>query len=543
MKKLIRLLPAVATLMTLIAIPTPASAATNWYVEPTGNDANTCTAPGPTNACMTIQAAINKASSGDTINVAAGTYLELAVGPLTVSKTLTLLGAQNGIDARTRVGTESIINDLQGTSVGASNVVIDGFTVQNSTVAAFTGFGIWLNPGISGTQILNNIIQDNIVGIGLANAGPTQALIRHNLIRNNTKPGGASGSGIYTDEFSGGPTVRNVLVEENTFSGHAGFGGAINISNTDSAGGVFNLDVASNSFNANSRAFVLFNTHNSTIHDNTSTGSTFVGSADVRIFDNNTSLSILRNDVNNGLGHAIRLSFLGAVGGPSSGVEIHRNNIEVFALTGLTVDPLSHVGTVNAECNWWNSPSGPFNVPNNPTGTGEEVVGDADFTPWLTARAPGGPCIGGLASTPGKVTGGGQVQGDPLFSPLGELLSLPALIVSTSGGAQANFGFVIQFTSGATAPKGNLVYQDHGANVRIKATSYDQLIIGTGICGPNTHATFTGMAEVNGVSESLTVVVDDCGEPSSGPPPDTFSISTDSYSNSGPLIGGNIQIH
>jgi len=57
-------------------------------------------------------------------------------------------------------------------------------------------------------------------------------------------------------------------------------------------GGVFNLDASSNSFNMNSRAFVLFNTHTSTIHDNTITNSTFVGSADIRIFDNNTSLSI-----------------------------------------------------------------------------------------------------------------------------------------------------------------------------------------------------------------------------------------------------------
>ena len=63
------------------------------------------------------------------------------------------------------------------------------------------------------------------------------------------------------------------------------------------------------------------------------------------------------------------------------------------------VDPGSHVGTVDAECNWWNSPTGPTN-PNNPGGTGEEVVGDADFTPWLTSPAPKGACVGG--ATPGK---------------------------------------------------------------------------------------------------------------------------------------------
>src|SRR6266404_7915758 len=64
-------------------------------------------------------------------------------------------------------------------------------------------------------------------------------------------------------------------------------------------------------------------------------------------------------------------------------------------------------------------------------------------------------------STPGaKVTGGGTIE-DPVFSPTGELLSLPALAVSVSGGsAQASFGFAI---NQGTTPKGNLEYRDHGS--------------------------------------------------------------------------------
>src|SRR5207253_3968597 len=140
--------------------------------------------------------------------------------------------------------------------------------------------GIWLNPGISGTQILNNIIQNNIVGIGLANSGAPpsipQALIRHNLIQNNNLPGGASGTGIYTDEFVGGPKVTNVLIEENAFKGNDDAG--IDVSNTDPSGGAFNLDISTNSFDMNGRATVLFNTHQSTIHDNSIPNSTLVGS-------------------------------------------------------------------------------------------------------------------------------------------------------------------------------------------------------------------------------------------------------------------------
>ena len=499
----------------------------------------------PTATFVTIQDAVNAASPGDTIQVCAGTYPEAAPGPLTINKTLTLLGAQTGVDARNPRGAESIISDIQGTSVSASNVVLDGFTIQNSVVAAFTGYGIWLNPGVSGTQILNNIIQDNIAGIGLANGGASPALIRHNLIRNNNSPGGASGTGIYTDEFVGGSTVRNVLIQENAFSGNNNAG--IDSSNTDALGGVFGLDIGSNSFDNNGRAVVLFNTHMSSFHDNRVTNSNLAGSAAVRIFDNNSQLSILGNDLVNGVGHAIRLSFLGVVGGPSSGVEIHQNNIGVtgsgsFALTGLTVETGSHVGTVNAQCNWWGSSTGPTDPIGNPGGTGEEVIGDADYTPWLIAPAPGGPCLGGVPSTPGKVTGGGQITGDPVFSALGTLLSAPAIMASpASPNSNATFGFTVR----CCAASGNLEYDDHGANVRIKAQTINGLFISAGGCGPNTHATFTGTAQVirstGTTTESFTVDVDDCGEPGTA---DKFGIETATYSNaSKTLIGGNIQIH
>ena len=499
----------------------------------------------PSATYFTIQDAVNAASPGDTIEVCAGTYPEPAPGPLTINKSVTLEGAQAGVDARGPRGAESVITDPQGTSVSASDVVIDGFTVQDSIVSAFTGYGIWLNPNISGTDILNNIIQNNIVGVGLANVG-AQATIRHNLIRNNNVPGSSTGSGIYTDEFAGGSIVRNVLIDENAFVGHGDGGAAINISNTAfGTGGVFDLTVTDNTFTSNNRAFVLFNTHDSTFDGNTVTGATFVGSADVRLFDANTNLTFTNNNLSNGTGHAIRFST--AFGQPSSNVVFHQNNIEVYALTGLTVDPLSTTDTVDAECNWWNSPSGPFNVPNNPSGTGEEVVGDADFTPWLIAPAPGGPCIGGQPSTPGKVTGGGQIQGDPLFSPLGDLVSVPAVIPNLQGGSNSTFGFVAKCCPGS----GNLTYQDHDQNVRIKATSIDRLLISSpGQTCPATpgskHATITGTADVthagNTTHESLTVEVDDCGEPGAN---DAFRIQTDSY-NSGPpqkLAGGNIQIH
>ena len=531
----------------LILIGGRAAAAATVYVDGNvGMDSPTCgTAPGPA-ACRTIQTGVNNAGPGDTVMVAPSVYPEPAAGPLTINKKLTLLGAGAGVDARTRVGPESIITDPQGTSITASNVVFDGFTVQNSTTSAFTGFGIFMAPATSGTQILNNIIANNIAGIGL---GGSNVTIRHNAIRANNAPGAASGSGIYTDQFVGGNSETNILIEENDFTGNDDAG--IDVSNTDASGGVFNLNVLSNAFDANGRALVLFNTHNSTIQDNRMTNSTTPLSAAVRLFDNNTNLTITFDNATNGAGHAVRISFTGAVGGPSSGVVINENNIGVagaanFVGDGLLVSPGGHNGTVDAECNWWGSPTGPISL-TNPGGTGEEVVGNADFTPWLTAPFPVGACLGGAPSTPGKVTGGGQIPGeDPLFSPLGELISLPAIVPSLSNSnSNASFGFVAK----CCPESGNLEYNDHGADVRIKATSVDHLAISSpGTACPTTpgskHATFTGTANVirpsGTTTEPYTVDVDDCGEPGTM---DTFGIKTTTYAN-GPhtLIGGNVQI-
>ena len=145
----------------------------------------------------------------------------------------------------------------------------------------------------------------------------------------------------------------------------------------------------------------------------------------------------------------------------------------------------------------------------------------------------------------GKVTGGGQVSGDPVFSADGVLLSVPALVPSVANpNSQASFGFVIQ-GNGKTTPTGNLEYDDKPAGVRIKATSMSSLFITSGPCGANTHATFTGTAAVTRstgtTNESFTVQADDCGEPGTM---DKFGISTSGGYSNGPstLVGGNIQI-
>jgi hypothetical protein len=119
-----------------------------------------------------------------------------------------------------------------------------------------------------------------------------------------------------------------------------------------------------------------------------------------------------------------------------------------------------------------------------------------------------------LVNTPGKVTGGGN-------------------LTSNTGADKATFGFNIQYDNGDPRPQGNLVYQDHETKLRLKATSFDRLVIDGG------QAWFTGLGTLEDGREvrfSVKVSLS----------PDSFMISIpslDGYAAGGPISGGNLTIH
>jgi Right handed beta helix region/Thrombospondin type 3 repeat len=363
-------------------------AAGPWYVSTTGNDTNDCMSPAT--ACLTLQSAIDRASPGDTINVEAGIYPY--AGVVNVNKTLTLKGAQSGIDARGRFDPESILENSGGIYVTANDVIIDGFVVQNSTSGAFTGYGIALGAGTSGAHVINNIIQDNIVGLGLANnpAG-NQAVIQHNVFRNNTQPGAASGHGIYTDEYVAGYGIGldDVLIDGNDFENDNGAvtgTWGIGISNTGPVA-FTNLQIQYNrldSISPSSRGMYFYNTDSSSIKANSIRNKTnyaigFFGADDGITIQCNTILESNRG-----------IYVADASIGLNSNITANDNNIAGNATAGLEVVSGTYAGgfgSLNAENNYWGSASGP-GVPGIPPDPRNPVIdpdGVVDYTPFRTA--------------------------------------------------------------------------------------------------------------------------------------------------------------
>lgn len=241
-----------------------------------------------------IQDAVDAAAEGETILVESGTYNET----VTVNKTLTLNGTRSGEDARDRSGDESFVGNETGAFVlEADNVTLDGFTVRGVT-DCLQG-GISTSPSASGYRILNNIVEDNDLGIKLRSDGTTETIVRHNLVRNNNATVGDGtcddvAKGIATG-FDPGDVLRNATVEENRIVGHTEGADSYSVNLVANQGGHDNVTLRNNNLSGDS-SVILADLENGTIEDNTivmddgdsSTAVFLAGNVTETTFDGNT---------------------------------------------------------------------------------------------------------------------------------------------------------------------------------------------------------------------------------------------------------------
>jgi hypothetical protein len=227
---------ALAAVLVLLAGGVNALATTNtvWCVPNTSISA-TCT-PGAGKGH--IQDAITgtpHAKAGDVILVGPGHYYETVEVSFS---NISILGAQAGNDARVgRYDTskESVVDasasgSPYGTGEGAAfdvhvpGVVIDGFTIVGGTSGASNHLASGIFANNSSIQILDNIIQNNAIGVFLANS--SYALVEYNLFKTNNTPTSGSNLGSGFDKVQGYGIVGTGgfyygSITENAFEGNS----------------------------------------------------------------------------------------------------------------------------------------------------------------------------------------------------------------------------------------------------------------------------------------------------------------------------------
>ena len=182
-----------------------------------GTDTNSCTTS--SSPCLTVGAAIGKASSAGTISIAAGNFVER----IELTQNLTVNGA----------GAAS--TSIDGTGSSGSVITVDpgvtanlnGLTVKNGNSEA-NGGGIVNFGRLNARQIavINNQASNGSLGGGVMNETGATLTLLNSLVANNslsctTSCGGLAG-GVYS---RGDATIANTTIANNDASAEGGNGG------------------------------------------------------------------------------------------------------------------------------------------------------------------------------------------------------------------------------------------------------------------------------------------------------------------------------
>lgn len=318
---------------------------------------NACMAAGATNGndCFfTIQEAINAASSGDTIKVKAGTFIE--TGQIIIDKNLTIIGLSKGdtiIKPAQDTGAEGDSRGWflvkNGISFSLENVTLDGsgykisqairshgpIDIKNSVIknilynpsTSYEGRGIVVYDGFS-SNITGNTLE-NIGRIGIFVYGAnTEAIINNNVYK-------GKGAGLWLDygiEIGAG---GKATIENNNISDCSGVAGD---------------------------------------------ESTSAGIIATTYYGDNTQATITGNIISNSTDGIV----VGYNENDSSSVSAHNN------LLGGNINGINSVhAIVDATNNWWGNQSGPYDIiatdgstPATNNGLGSAAMGAVNYGYW-----------------------------------------------------------------------------------------------------------------------------------------------------------------
>lgn len=373
-------------LSILVALSATASAATTWYVD---DDCGASPDGTVGNPYCTIQAAINAASPGDTIEVAAGTYEE----QLIVDESITLQGENR--ETTIIEYPAAPVSDQYLVLVKADDVIITGFKLLGHFTTGNRAAYVVHSQG-TGLIVEDNEIQGHIGVFGNLINGQ----IKNNIIGTNHK-------GIYVP---GGSNVLNLLIEGNIIEPAEGAGlytyncGAIYMdhaidvtiqgntmrdfsSSTDSsitAGrGIEGSDndhitISGNTFENIRDAITMW-----IVTDIEIDGNTIANSDRYGINIKGQNINIINNEITGSGDSGVNIAEFYI---PTQNVNVNFNNIVGNTNYGIKN---GWDGEVNAENNWWGHASGPSGPDGRTSekgkviGKGDAVSANVDWNPWL----------------------------------------------------------------------------------------------------------------------------------------------------------------
>jgi parallel beta-helix repeat protein len=411
-----------------------------WYLA--GNAINYLTATGPFEF-SSIQDAINAALPGDTINVAAGTYIEQVV----INKDLTLSGTGNPVIKAPASPTgykfpegdtntwDPIVLVFGGTADGSFNITGTGQVTVNISGITVDGNARIPSPtsrravGILYRNVVGGVTHSTVQNMGYSTSGinswgimaygNSDVTFHGNIVSGYAK-GGFVVNGSRTNPSMPKP---HAVIDDNTVTGPP-YDPAMTLAPNGiqigwgATGSVTNNTVTQNGFPGTAwggTGILIQSSPDVIVEGNTATGNDY-GIATAGYESNNSYATgtIIRNNTVESNAQGIRIERRSVdtlvqnntitengdgihVGSdpitypiPAVGTVIHSNVIFSNTVFGVSVE--TDVLPVDATGNWWGDASGPTHT-SNPAGTGDAVSNNVDYSPWwgasyLTGTAP-----------------------------------------------------------------------------------------------------------------------------------------------------------